>query len=616
MNDDDGSGDTEGSGIPGSGASVILPNWKVNGTRDLTDFFPVHLDIKDLFEQFDPAAHTYILKNANGALNYVVTDLKPTESGSYLTGENKATATATEIDYVKTMGDAQKYPIGVAGANILQPEVINQIKQGNGVVLVDAYKKTTSPLVMEIYKGTTLVYSSLKLNLSIDGVEQMFRHKNLVEAGDGPPPIRLLNYGAADRLTEPANFPDSETNDKHFVFVHGYNVNGEQARGWNAEMFKRMYWSGSKAKFWGVTWYGWDTQDLSIATLPFTRNFHINVQHALKTAPAFSDFINLPMGGKNVTVAAHSLGNMLVSSAIVEQVAKVENYFLIDAAVPIEAYDGTVGRPSDIMSLGMNNIFDGEVTINNMIHPTWSAYKVGLYASEWYRLFSGNDWRSKLTWRDRFVSLPTLTKTFNFYSSGEDVLDNHLREPYVPDIFTEGSGQYAWALQEKLKGIMPTGWMLGSNYGGWGFNKNDYNEWVIDSDNTTINVVMRPDTANQLFADNPEQFRAKPLFKLTGNDLKLLVSGAEGSDYAKANRDRLLAEVIPVLSRAAGKTSVSKFGRENYYNFDMQEIFKNGWPDIRTKINNDYRWLHSDIRDIAYPFINGLFRDFVERGEL
>lgn len=622
VNDDDGSGDTEGTGIPASGPAVDPAHLKVDGTRDLVDFFPVHLDIKDLFEAYDPARYTYRLRNGDSALNYVVTDLKPTESGGYLTGENKddVTGNAKGIDYVKAMGDAPTFSITNTDFNALtgpmlalKPEVVEYIKQDKGVILIEAYKKATSPLVLEVYDGTTLVYSSLKLDLSINGVEQMFRHKNLVQDGGGPPPNSLLNYGAADRLVEPANFPDSEANDKHFVFVHGYNVNGEQARGWNAEMFKRMYWSGSRAKFWGVTWYGWDTQDLSIVTLPFTRNFHINVQHALKTAPAFSDFINLPVGGKNVTVAAHSLGNMLVSSAIAEQDAKVDNYLLIDAAVPIEAYDGTVARPQDTSFPDSTN--------NSMIPPEWKGYNTGLFASEWYRLFENDDpidERRNLTWRGRFASIVTNTQAYNFYSSGEDVLDNHEGIPFVPDIFTEGVGRFAWGLQEKLKGGLPTGWMLGSNYGGWRFDQGTYNESIVDAAGQTVNVPMLPDTVNNKLSNGEitiEDIKKQPFFILTGDDVALLQDYPIGSDYAKANRDRLLAEAIPALSLAVGRNKVAAFDEalpKTIRNIDMNLSLKNSWPAYRVDVKKSNDWWHSDIMVIAYPYIYSLFNKLTE----
>jgi transglutaminase superfamily protein len=598
VNDDDGHGDTEGTGIPGSGNNGFLAT--VNGTRDLVDFFPVQLDIKDVLGKLDPGQYRYALRTANERLKFVYTDLVPSQSGNYLTDVPTAQryANAATVDVTALDGLTSRTAIDF---NKLDSAFLAGIKNsGTGIILVEGNGRTTSPLILGVYDQAGREVFNTSLNLRIDGVEQMFRHKSLVQDGGGPPPNTLLNYGAVDQLLEPVNFPDSETNDKHFVFVHGYNVNGEQARGWNAEMFKRMYWSGSRAKFWGVTWYGWDTQDLSIVTLPFTRNFHINVQHALKTAPAFSDFINLPVGGKNVTVAAHSLGNMLVSSAIVEQDAKVDNYFLIDAAVPVEAYDGTVGKPAELSK-------PIDSSMNQMV--VWNGYKAGYLASEWYRYFDSSDERSKLTWRGRFASVKDNTKAYNFYSSGEDVLDNHAGTPTIPDIFTEGTGRFAWGLQEKLKGGLPTGWMLGSNYGGWRFDRDTYHEWIIDAAGQTVEVALTPDSANQL-ALTPDDIQSKPFFELTGDDLTLLQPYPAGSDYAKANRDRLLAEAIPALSLAVGKNEVSRFDDiqpKVKRNIDMNLSYKNGWPPSRSQKEEDKQWKHSDLRDVGFPYIYSVY---------
>ena len=612
VNDDDDSGDVSVEGMPGSGilsdilagiAGTDIPgsgtrvtdHAKVGGTRDLVDWFPVHLDLGSLLSTFATGNYTYKLKQADGFLDFVATDLKAENAGDYLTGSNGG------IEPALSLGGASTVSIMPQG-HVLSDNMLQDIKNGKTVIMVEAWKTTKKPLVLEISNEDGKMVFTSSLNLSIGGVEQMFRHKNLVEEGGGPPPISLLNYGALDRLGQPINFPDSQANDSHFVFVHGYNVNGEQARGWNAEMFKRMYWSGSRAKFWGVTWYGWDTQDFSIVTLPTTRNFHLNVQNALKTAQAFSHFINLAVGGKDVTVAAHSLGNMLVSSAIAEKGANVTNYFLIDAAVPIEAYDSTVGVPVDLEQPDNNG--------NGMIHPEWGGYKAGLFASEWYRLFDSGDWRSKLTWRGRFAALKGLTKAYNFFSSGEDVLDNHTGTPYVPNIFTSGSGRFAWGLQEKLKGRLPTGWMLGSNYGGWGFNHDAYNEWILDAAGHTVYVVLQPDNANKLTTD---AIKAKPFFLLSGDDLTLLQDYPAGSDYAKANYDRLLSEAIPAISLAAGRNEVTSFSIDN--NFDMNLSYKNVWPYDRVVVKKSEDWWHCDLKEVSFPFVKELFIKFTELGK-
>ncbi|OGU16942.1 MAG: hypothetical protein A2076_00025 [Geobacteraceae bacterium GWC2_53_11] len=614
VNDDDGNGDTEGSGIPGSGSAIDPSHLKVDGTRDLTDFFPVHLDIKELFEQFDPAAYTYRLRNADSALNYVVTDLKPTESGGYLTGENKddATGAAKGIAYVQSLANAPTTSITDTGFSSLttpylqlKPEVIQQIKQDKGVILVEAHKKTTSPLVLEIYKGTTLVYSSLKLNLSIDGVEQMFRHKNLVEAGDGPSQKSIYYTGTEDRLIEPLNFPDSESNGKNFVFVHGYNVNPQQARGTHAEIFKRMYWSGSKAKFWGITWYGYHTQIGS-----FTPDYHVNVPHALVTAPYLRSFLNSTVQGE-ITIAAHSLGNMVLSSMLSDNAAgwdnnylapipttKIKNYFMIDAAVAIEAYD------------------DGASQSDDMRHSDWINYKKELWASEWHQLYvsdSPKDNRANLTWRGRFNARPKFTDYYNFYSSGEEVLATlPINTPLTEILKDEANqlGTYAWALQEKLKGANPiTVDIAGSSLAGWGFNLEDYAEKDPFGKNTNnpISFFLANDIPNT-------DLKTKPFFK-KGSDADLYAPGSIGSTYAANNMNRLLGSAIPALTLPAGANTVETLGAEEVFNFNMEIKFKKNknWPKIREPYDN---WKHSDLKNVSYPFVYSLFDTFVSLGGL
>ena len=168
--------------------------------------------------------------------------------------------------------------------------------------------------------------------------------------------------GEPDRLGPLEKFPDSECNQKNFVFVHGYNVNAQQARGWQSELFKRMYWSGSHAKFWGVTWYGSETQLFG----KVTTNYHINVQHAFATVPALWNFLQ-PLG--EITIAAHSLGNMIVSAMLTDHADNpnpmIKKYFMIDAAVAIEAYGDAA---KDL----------------NMDHIYWDGYDERLMAAEWH----------------------------------------------------------------------------------------------------------------------------------------------------------------------------------------------------------------------------------------
>src|SRR5690606_9238073 len=62
--------------------------------------------------------------------------------------------------------------------------------------------------------------------------------------------------GVPTNTAQPVDYPDSLTNGKYFVFLHGFNVDADSARGWNAEVFKRLHVMGSKARFVGVQWNG------------------------------------------------------------------------------------------------------------------------------------------------------------------------------------------------------------------------------------------------------------------------------------------------------------------------------------------------------------------------
>ncbi|MBI5485402.1 MAG: hypothetical protein HY888_13230 [Deltaproteobacteria bacterium] len=96
VNDDDGYGDTEGTGIPAS-SLYLLNSPKVNGTRDLIDYFPVYLDIAKMKALYSPGSYKYKLHHAPSTLNLVETTLTPDAAGKYLTD----VPTAQELAFAK-----------------------------------------------------------------------------------------------------------------------------------------------------------------------------------------------------------------------------------------------------------------------------------------------------------------------------------------------------------------------------------------------------------------------------------------------------------------------------------------------------------------------------------
>lgn len=432
------------------------------------------------------------------------------------------------------------------------------------------------------------------LYLSISGVEQMFRHLNFSYVnGSVKVPAR------ATVTNEPP------TNDKNFVFLHGYNVNQQQARGVLSEVFKRMYWSGSKAKFYGVTWNGAESQ---WSSLDFTPNYHTNVANALQTASQLAGFLDTLSANKTM-MAAHSLGNMVVLSAISDYGAQPSKYFMIDAAVPMEVIQGNA------------------VSDPHLIHPDWIPYDDRLFASHWWRLFPADDSRSTLTWSNRLGNLGSVD-IYNLYSSGEEVLREYTKgappselggaatqvkyyfEDVQPLIVGDPVGTYVWAWQEMLKGRGGSEGLIGSTHGGWRFPANQYGD---------PNPVPAP-IANNLLDST---LRQTPVFdfgscldQVVGPFPDLALLGSDGSVYAKANRDRILSDAIPALTVPVGANPVQAFnaiGRN--YNLSS-DLFENGWPVARLSKPDKNKWHHSDYDYVAYPFTHKLFDKIVTDGNM
>lgn len=615
VNDDQDSGDYGGDGIPGRPGSIAdgfsfserdanyNPVYRIHGTRDLVDFFPVCLNLGSLFQSNALSAgidtsdtnYQFILSQADGVLRFDYTDLTPTNYMDFLRDTNEARNLGGYYDGVNYFAADKLTTITnvIKGGVALSQSFLSGIATGNrGIILVEAAAPTTQPLVLTIYHGTNQI-AQTRLYLSISGVEQMFRSKNLLlypESGTVP-----------DRLSD-ADVPNEpDTTDMNFILVHGYNVNPQQARGWDADLYKRLYWSGSHAKFYGVTWEASDSQVAGQVTM----NLQTNIVHAFDTAPLLSTFIN-SLSGTNV-VAAHSLGNMLVLSTLNDcSNQNIRTYCMIDAAVAIEAIETNAPPNPDMYS------------------SAWTNYDSRLWASGWHNLFSAGDARSALTWNGRLANFNG-AQVYNFFSSGEEVLRDYPGDPPESLIgIVEGqfvslwkgeTGEYTWAWQEKLKGLMPANFLLSSDHGGWQFNPAYSSLSFAQADALTNSMLM----TNAFF--NPASFSAS-LFPF---DSDLALETSSGNSYAQTNKNRILSDAIPCLTLPVGANPVPRLSPPSSpveMNFDMQTQFENGWPFGRGLAKYPPgttaagEWHHSDNRAIAYTFTWPFFDKIVSVGHL
>jgi hypothetical protein len=620
------------SQIPGNGGANYTGSY-VNGASDLVNFFPVALCLSNALQLLPPTnGYEYHLSQADSAVKFVYTSLTPTNAFDYLTNVDNATYYAVGSGFGVQAAAASTFQVTSSGV-ALSPDFLNLIAtNGSGVILVEGCNYTTKPLMLEIWlDGQKL--GGVPLFLSITNVEQMYRQKNLRDGADAPSglsgdlSVRDSDPSLPTSMGEPSGMPDSDLSGRWSIFVVGSNVGGQNSRGWESEVFKRMYWSGNKAKFVGVSWYG----------DPYTNSegvydYHMAVRNAFATAPSLASFVNGLSGAK--TIAGHSLGCGLIASAIADQGMNVNNACLMDAAIALECFDG-----------------NADVNLTAMQPSAWSGYSEGLFAANWHEQFS-NDARTNLTWNGRFSG--AVGNVYNFYSSTEDALgeyDGDVPTSALEALIISGTDvqAYVWTYQEKAKGnrqdyyvpVFPGHFHVGSTYGGWGFNIFDgyltnYPTWYDVAGCNCSRSVKTPAEIGTVTTNLLAGSRYNPLFKsgwgafnadnageiyvntdttyFTGPSWILGLYDPVGGNTIASNtdeRNQLLAEAIPALSLPVGANKCSSILDSKQFNMAAQFADAAHWPSPRGATSGIPNWWHSDMDQVAYLYLYKFYNQIV-----
>jgi hypothetical protein len=347
-------------------------------------------------------------------------------------------------------------------------------------------------------------------------------------------------------------------------------------------VFKRLYALGSRARFIGITWHG----DTGL-------DYHKGVFQAFQTGDGLAGALGL--NSADVTVAAHSLGNMVVSHAIQSGGFQAKNYFMINAAVPLEAYDSTV-----LNQKGRGSAYEA------MTQSDWRNLKnrgmdERVFASNWHRLFNAkNDKRANLTWKDRFKDVSSRSSVTNFYSPGEDVVENPRSgsAAIVMDMLRNmDTSKGAWGHQEMIKGGAGLGALAFSRVqGGW---------WMF--------------APRRINASNLGELKVRPVFFPFIDDVLMAKDKSKASAKAaepKVQYD-LLARGIPAMSYAAAANEMAKLGREGNFNMEALGRGKSSWPaDGHSEEFRAGRWIHSDFKNVALPYVHPMYHEMIARGGL
>lgn len=432
-----------------------------------------------------------------------------------------------------------------------------------------------------------------KLDIRVASVQEMYRW------------VSIRSDGSRAVPPEPKNWPDRICDDRNYVFVHGFNVNPNEARASGDDVFKRLWQSGLCSKVAIVTWDGdagqWDPIIDWHGTI--SMRYHNNVRAAFMSARLLSS-VCAQLPGRKIMLA-HSLGNVLTSAAIKDWNLPYAKYFMIDAAVAIEAYDEKAKDEEAMVGAGWGNA-----------PPQYRA-------SRWWSLFPPEDFRHSLAWDGRFQGLE---RAVNCYSETEDVVGN-----YDPDsLFVNES---AWYLQEKVKGCV---WLhltditFGKRIrseGGWGFNT-----YYLLNPYYCTHFSFWPTIKNV----TPEKAKRHPLFTpfRAGSDQMYSLDRytIDSREERDAIRAELLACAVPAESFAAGANAMGIAGIEDLHMMTLASHLDK-WPSSRQKevVNGtvtDRRtgrqkptfryfpiWCHSDFKQVAYFFNYRLFDYFIQNGK-
>ena len=531
---------------------------EVNGCRDLVDFMPIFMDISsiDILPKWISECLTFKLSHDEAAVKVLWTDLAKYEAQRFQ--RDKVNCCGRHLNEKSYEASVEEVPAG----GIEVPDVLMQEMRENpfsvkGLVFVEGQCSTESPLALEVWLGDKMIAVGA-LSMKLSSVEEMYRWINSRGRSGAVESV-------ASKIYAPDNLPDEETSDRHLVFVHGATFTEDQSRGWASEMFKRMWQSGMTAKFTGVSWRGDIGSDA---------NYQENVSNAFVTARIIAQEVKDLPGTK--ILMAHSLGNMVCSAMIQDYEVEPDCFLMCNSAVPVEAYDT-----------------DESLRVPQLVHPEWENYPTNSWVSNWHALFCNepdND-RKYLGWPGRFSKV--VQYAVNFYSSGDEVLElatNNNVHTWT-GIFSSLS-YLSWHKQELFKG---RGGLGGTDWSGWN----------IEEDWLGINKISVEKAQTMTAAD----FKTNTVFycypsSMNENVIPRLVIDAH------------LAQGIPALAPSAGLVA---FGGEFYDQkmYDLNDVLKtprpNAWPE-RTTYN--VRWLHSDIKDVAYFYVFKFFDKAIEKGGL
>ena len=317
----------DNDGLPNSEGEVIGPSFPdhedgvIQTARDLEDFTRLWLKFEAFQKEISEGTYTLGLKWKEATGSPAIKLYKSTDtngSDSYLKDEAAALSQISGAD-TETIGT-------VAGeTSLILPKDLWSSSSGQekSCLLFEASQEGRGQLVLTIEKPDgTEIGEGPGLWLDLKNVKKMYQssENNIFEQ------------------------PPDETK-QAILFVHGWNMSPDGSRNFAETMFKRIWHRGFKGRFayfrWNTDWS--DAFDnvpgVGQAAEAYFANYNDSEYTAWTQAgPQLKAFAQQVPDDYAKNIAAHSMGNIVVGSAMVAGMT-ANNYALMQAAVPAACYD-------------------------------------------------------------------------------------------------------------------------------------------------------------------------------------------------------------------------------------------------------------------------------------
>ncbi len=141
----------------------------------------------------------------------------------------------------------------------------------------------------------------------------------------------------------------NESSTDAIVFVHGWRMSPDSAGNFAETMYKRLWQRGFNGRFvafhWDTWWYdaaGWVPFGPGDAIDAYLAHYNDSEHIAWYAGAGLKDCVD-HLSFQKKHIIAHSMGNIVAGSALRDGL-QIDNYALLNAAVPAACYDEDEGR--------------------------------------------------------------------------------------------------------------------------------------------------------------------------------------------------------------------------------------------------------------------------------